>query len=209
MKPLRIGLTGGIASGKSLVSQLFADKKIDIIDADKIARELFIKNAPLLENLKQEFGSGIFTEQGELDRKALAKIVFNSEEKLAWLNQLTHPLVAKEIISQLSKVNSPYVILDFPLLFNKSGEIPAHLKALVDRVLVIEVSLENQIKRLCQRDNIQKEAALAIINNQSTLSQKLELADDVINNDGELNQLTPQVNKLDKFYLELANGQSL
>jgi dephospho-CoA kinase len=171
MKPLKIGLTGGIASGKSVISQQFANQHIDIIDADKIAKDLFVKDAPLLKTLKAKFGSKIFTGQDDLDRKALGNIVFNSEEDLAWLNQLTHPLITKEIKSQLSRVRSPYVILDIPLLINQFGEIPSHLKALIDRVLVIEVSLENQIKRLCLRDNISEEAAMTIIRNQSTLTK--------------------------------------
>jgi dephospho-CoA kinase len=203
---LKIGLTGGIASGKSQVSRLFSKLKIDVIDADEIARSLFKTGSPLLASLKARFGENIFNDDTSLNRKALGKIVFNNPDDLKWLNQLTHPEVSKEINRQLLKVSSPYVILDIPLLVDKSGLIPEHLKQLVDRVLVIDTNLENQLIRLCARDNISIEEAQAVINTQSSLDQKLEFADDVICNNTELSALESQVELLHNQYIVLAKS---
>ena len=208
MDLLKIGLTGGIASGKSVVSALFKRHKVPIIDADKIARDLFAPNAPLLEKLKQKFGNAIFYETGELDRKSLGKIVFNSSADLKWLNQLTHPQVAKEITRQLNSLKCPYVILDIPLLIDMSGKIPQHLKPFIDRVLVIDTSEKNQIARLCHRDNISPEMAVSIMANQSSREQKLNLADDIIDNNGQIEQLESQVTLLHNQYLKLSHARS-
>lgn len=204
MEPLKIGLTGGIASGKSQISRLFAEKKVTIIDADQIARDLFCPGAPILQDLKTKFGSKIFEADGRLDRKALGKIVFNSASDLAWLNQLTHPQVSLEIKRQLDLANSPYVILDIPLLVDKSGKIPPHLNAVIDRVLVIDISPELQIQRLCERDQISAPEAQAVISNQSTLAQKMVFADDIIDNSGSLEALQSQVSRLHKKYLKIS-----
>ena len=203
-KPLRIGLTGGIASGKSYISNLFKSYSVSVIDADEIARSLFEVGSDHLSALRQKFGDAIFNQNGSLNRKALGKIVFNSSRDLDWLNQFTHPLVRQEIERQLSFVSSSYVILDIPLLIDKSGEIPAHLKTFVDRILVIDLQLESQIKRLCTRDEIDRTHARSIIETQSSIEQKLKLADDVIDNNGEIEALAPQVEKLHQFYLNLA-----
>ncbi|WP_444994562.1 dephospho-CoA kinase [Aliikangiella sp. IMCC44359] len=206
MNQLRIGLTGGISSGKSSVSQLFKQHQITLIDADQIARDLFAPNAPLLTSLKNKFGDDIFFSNGELDRKKLGKIVFNSKEDLAWLNRLTHPKVAENIEQQLAAAISPYVILDIPLLIDKSGQVPAHLANFIDRILVVDVTEENQINRLCARDNLSKADAQSIIANQSTRKQKLALADDIIDNNGDFNQLETQVEQLHNYYLTLSDN---
>lgn len=203
MSILKIGLTGGIASGKSEVSKMFNSLSTPIIDTDKIARNLFKKNSPLLNDLKARFGQAIF-KNNNLDRKALGKIVFNSSEDLLWLNQLTHPLITKNIEKQLERLDSPYVIIDIPLLVNKQGEIPSHLKPFIDRVLVVSVPVDIQIQRVCSRDKVTKEDALAIINNQSSLEQKLALADDVIDNTKTLEELESQIALLHNKYLNIA-----
>lgn len=205
---LTIGLTGGIASGKSLVSQYFKDLNIDIVDSDKIAKDLFKENSPHLKPLKIKFGDSIFIENNnkkmiELDRKALGKIVFSDPEKLTWLNNFTHPLINAEMKKQLSKANSDYVILDIPLLITKEGVIPKHLGDLIDKVLVIRTTLENQIERVIKRDYISEEQALNIINSQSSLKQKLLLADDVIDNNTDQQALKEQIKKLHQKYLSI------
>lgn len=209
MNLLKVGLTGGIAAGKSSVCQLFAEEGVPIIDADQIARDLFTLGNPLLSQLKQKFGSAIFFNNGELNRKALGNIVFNASEDLNWLNQLTHPEIAKEIKRQLIQIktntNSPYVILDIPLLIDLSGQVPAHLKPFIDRILVINTSLNIQIQRLSQRDKLDKTQALAIINNQSSLQQKLKLADDVIDNNNDIESLDSQVRFLHNHYINISN----
>ncbi|TQV71379.1 dephospho-CoA kinase [Aliikangiella marina] len=203
---LKIGLTGGIASGKSTVSGLFASRQITIIDADKIARDLFKADSPLLKDLRERFGDSIFIATGELDRKALGSIVFSSPEALKWLNDFTHPKVAAEIKKQLSQARSPYVILDIPLLIKEDGTIPLHLKQVIDRVLVVDVSEATQISRIISRDKVDRAHALRIINSQSTREQKLKLADDVIDNNLDLSHLESQVKLLHNHYLGLAKS---
>jgi len=203
VKPLTIGLTGGIASGKSQVSQLFAARAIEIIDADEIARDLLKPDSPLLKPLKARFGNAIFDHNAILNRKALARIVFDSKEQLQWLNELMHPQVAKGMRARLEKATSPYVILDIPLLIDQTGIIPAHLKSLVDRVLVVDVSPQLQIERIIKRDQRTTLEAEAIIANQSSREQKLTLADDVLDNSGPVEALEPQVELLHNRYMEM------
>lgn len=208
MSVLRIGLTGGIASGKSKVSHLFSQKSIPIIDADTIARDLFKPKASLLKNLKEKFGESIFYANGELDRKALGKLVFNSPNDLKWLNQLTHPKISAEIKRQLSRIKSGYVILDIPLLINPSGTIPSHLKEHIDRILVITIEPEVQLQRLLSREQLSLTDAQSVINNQSSLDQKLQFADDLIDNNGNLKMLESQVDMLDNKYTKLSTRNS-
>ena len=208
MKPLTIGLTGGIASGKSQVSRLFAARAIEIIDADEIARDLLEPGEPLLKPLMARFGNAIFDQNGILDRKALARIVFDSKEQLQWLNELMHPQVAKAMRERLEKATSPYVILDIPLLIDQSGSIPAHLKSLVERVLVVDVSKQLQIERVINRDKRSVNEAKAIIANQSSREQKLALADDVLDNNGAIEALEPQVELLHNRYMEMCRKPS-
>ncbi|MGX5201524.1 dephospho-CoA kinase [Aliikangiella sp. IMCC44632] len=198
---LKVGLTGGIASGKSTVCRIFSDLGAPIIDADKIAKSLFVKGSKHLAELKKRFGSQIFTASEELDRAKLREIVFNSKAELEWLNKLTHPLIAQQISNQLSIIKHPYVIIDIPLLINLNGEIPQHLKSLIERVLVVDCTIENQISRVKKRDDISYNAAKAIIKSQSSRKQKLALADDVIENNGELSSLVSKVNTLHQYYL--------
>jgi dephospho-CoA kinase len=212
-KLLKIGLTGGIASGKSAVSQLFKQQSVSVIDADNIARELLTHNISLLDKIKHKFGSSIFFDDHSLNRKALAQIVFNSSADLAWLNQLTHPLVAQKIQTEIDLLTSvrttpdkaplSYVILDIPLLVDKNGCIPQHLEPFIDRILVVKTSVQSQRDRLTKRDGVNEAHADKIIQSQSTLAQKLALADDIIDNDGPIEQLEPQVLQLHNYYLSL------
>ena len=199
---LIIGLTGGIASGKTQVSQYFTALGVEVIDSDKIAKDLFKPNSPYLEKLRAKFSDGIFFSNQELDRKALGKIVFANKILLEWLNNFTHPLIYSEMKAQLSRSQSAYVVLDIPLLVNDKGDIPDHLRSVIDRVLVINSELETQINRLFKRDKMSRKEALNIINSQSSIQQKLALADDVIDNNGSLQELKHQVAQLHNQYLK-------
>jgi len=201
--PLTIGLTGGIASGKSQVCKIFTDFGITIIDSDQIAKDLFKNNSEHLQKVKEKFGRSVFFPEGSLDRKALGNIVFSDPEKLNWLNNFTHPLIFDEIKQQLSSASSEYVIVDIPLLIDSTGEISSHFKTLLDRILVINTSEKNQLKRLLVRDDISEEQALKIINSQSSLKQKLLLANDIIDNNGSIENLRDQVESIHKKYLLL------
>ena len=208
MSILKIGLSGGIASGKSKVSEIFTKLGVPIIDADQIARNLFAPGAPLLKLLRQRFGAGIFNAAGELDRKALGRIVFKSPADLQWLNQLTHPKVSEAIQAELNQINALYVILDIPLLVDSSGNIPDRLRSLIDRVLIVDVTEQTQLSRLCQRDNISVEDAQAIIANQANRNSRLALADDIIDNNGKVEQLESQVTLLHNQYLTMSRARS-
>ena len=200
---LKIGLTGGIASGKSLVSQCFSELGVDIIDADKIAKSLFEPKSKHLHSLTGHFGSHILDHNKELNRKALAKIVFSDSSQLEWLNHFTHPLVSKEMRAQLDKVKSNYVILDIPLLIDKGAKIPSRLIPFIDRILVVKTDIDLQINRIIKRDNRTTEDALAIINNQSSLQEKLALANDVIDNNQNKQSVKEQVIQLHQLYSSL------
>jgi dephospho-CoA kinase len=201
MPKLIVGLTGGIASGKSQVSRYFKELGVEVIDADEIARELFSADSPHLTTLREEFGDLIFNQDKTLNRKALGSIVFSNPEKLAWLNQMTHPLVAEQILQQLSQSHSPYVILDVPLLIKRDGSTPSYLGEIINRVLVIDVTEETQVKRVIRRDNISKEHAMKIFSTQATTEQRKANADDIIDNNGGLQSLKAQVLKLHDYYL--------
>ena len=201
---LKIGLTGGIASGKSLASQYFADLGIDVIDADKIARDLFKRGSPHLIPLTAHFGEDIFDAQGELQRKKLGRVVFSQQNELQWLNEFTHPLISAEMARQIEQVETTapaYVILDIPLLVKENGEIPAYLNQLIDRVLVIATDLPTQLARLMARDRISDKEAMMIIDNQSSWTQKLACADDVINNNDDQKTLKERVSAMHQNYL--------
>ena len=197
---LKIGLTGGIASGKSLVSGYFLELGIEVIDADKIAKDLFKAESRHLIPLIEHFGSNVLDSNGELNRKALGKIVFSDPKQLNWLNHYSHPLVNQEMKRQLSTIKSQYVILDIPLLIDKDSKIPLRLRPFIDRILVVKTHQERQIERVIARDGRSKEDALDIINNQSSLKEKLALADDVIDNNKTKQDVKNQVCRLHTFY---------
>ncbi len=203
---LKIGLTGGIASGKSLASDYFNQLGVDVIDTDKIARELFKDHSPHLIALEDQFGKTIFSSDGVLDRKALATIIFSNKKQLKWLNDFSHPLISEKIIQQLSQLNSHYVIIDIPLLVDINGNIPNHLKKLIDRVLVIEVNENIQLSRLIKRDNLTKLQALKIIQAQSSNQQKSQVADDIVNNNGKTIELKKQIKQMHEQYITLSKG---
>ena len=205
MQPLKIALTGGIASGKSSVSRLFNQKAIALIDTDQIARDLFKTNAPLLTPLRSRFGDDIFDSEGELNRKSLGKRVFQSEQDLTWLNELIHPKISEQIKRQLKLVRSQYVIIDIPLLVNTTGKVSNHLLPFIDRILVIDISPALQTKRQCQRDNTNIKQALLVQRSQSSPHQKLRLANDVIDNNGSIAELEYQVSLFHNHYLNLSS----
>lgn len=191
-----MGLTGGIGSGKSTVSKLFAAHGIDIIDADKIARNIVETQAPVLDQIVKKFGQDILDFQGYLNRSKLREIIFTEPNKRQWLEQLLHPLIYSEMQVQAERAPSPYCIQVIPLFTQQD-------KTRVDRVLVVDASEADQIKRASERDRINPTQAQAILNTQITRKQRLLLADDVIVNDNHLEHLKQAVEKLHALYLEL------
>ena len=195
---LIVGLTGGIGSGKSAASQWFETQGINVVDADIAAREIVEKGQPALAQIQSAFGDWVLLESGELNRKALREHIFQHPSARQQLEEITHPAIRQSIIVQLEQANSPYVILVSPLLF----ETNQHL--LTQRTLLIDASIELQIQRASQRDGQSVAQIENIIQAQMPRDRKLDLADDIAINDGHLEHLYTQLQKLHLHYLELS-----
>jgi len=177
-----VGLTGGIASGKTLVSNELRKLGAHIIDADVIAREIVEPGSPALAEIVKEFGAGILKADGTLDRKALAKIVFSDKEKLLILNRITHPKIIERTKALIGEIRSahkdPLIIIDAAVL------IEAGIHASVDEVVVVHISEDEQMKRLIARDNLTDDEARKRVASQLPLKEKTVHADYVIDNSG-------------------------
>lgn len=195
---LTIGLTGGIGSGKTTVADKFATLGIELVDADLLSREVVAPGTAALQEIASRFGDSILTSQGELDRKALRKIVFNNPEQRQWLEQLLHPAIAKLIKTRLQNCKSSYCILVSPLLL----ETKQH--EFVDRILVVDVPEDLQLERAMLRDGSDESTIRGIIEAQVDRATRLKTADDTIDNSLPLDSLDRQVIKLHNHYLELA-----
>lgn len=195
---LVIGLTGGIGSGKSTVAELFQRQGIDLVDADVIAREVVAPGEPALARIAAHFGQQIIDEQGNLRRAALRERVFTEPAERQWLEQLLHPLIHARIREQLSNCRSPYCLLVSPLLLETSQ------KALVDRVLVVDVSRETQLNRTMARDGSSRETVEAILAAQSSRDARRAAADEIIDNEMTLAALSDRVAALHQAYLVLS-----
>jgi dephospho-CoA kinase len=193
-----VALTGGIASGKSAVEQRFAAHGVEIIDADLLAREVIAAGTPGLDEVVKAFGSGVLKGDGSLDRKAMRERVFADPRARQRLEAIVHPRVRQAIREALAQASSAYCMLVIPL-FVESGEY-----GWVDRVLVVDVPRETQVKRLLARDGISRELAESMIDSQATREQRLAIADDVIDNSADLNSLGGAVALLHAKYLDLA-----
>ena len=197
-----VGLTGGIGSGKSTIAELFAELGVPIIDADLVARQVVEKGSPLLAEIVAHFGPEILLEDGALNRAALREKVFNHESEKQWLNQLLHPAIRHEMLRQLASQQAPYCIFMVPLLIENK------LTALCQRILVVDVSEQTQMTRASKRDNNQLALIKNIMQSQVSRSERLQHADDVINNDADLSESLPQLKQkvldLHHLYLQLA-----
>jgi len=195
---LVIGVTGGIGSGKTAVTDEFTRLGITIVDADVAARTVVANGKPALQEIASRFGQHILLENGDLDRAALRTIVFKDPEQRKWLEQLTHPLIRQEIIQGLQDAQSPYVILASPLLI-ESGQ-----NKLVNKTLVVDVPVEMQIERTTSRDNNSAEQVKAIIQAQIPRHDRLKHADHVIVNDQDLVHLREQVELQHQQFLKMS-----
>jgi len=194
----RVGLTGGIASGKSTVAKYFDALGVPILDSDQIARDVVEPGQPPLERLVERFGRSILTPDGHLDRPALRNIVFSDPKARADLEALTHPAIGAAMEAQSAAAGGPYQILVIPLLVEKN------LVSHVDRVLVVDCAEELQIRRLRERDGSTPEQVGAILRAQVPRAVRLKAADDVLSNDTDLGALRDQVAALHTRYLDLA-----
>lgn len=195
---LRIGLTGGIASGKSTVAELFAELGATIIDTDVIAREVVMPGQPALEEIAATFGDSVIADDGSLRRDAMRKLVFADDEARKRLEAILHPRIQDETRRQANQASGAYQLIVVPLLVESS------LKAFVDRILVIDCDEDTQIRRLLARDAESEEQARRMIAAQSSRAERLAIADDVITNDQSLAATGDQVAALHEIYLSLA-----
>jgi dephospho-CoA kinase len=194
----RVGLTGGVASGKSTAAKFFGALGVPILDSDQVAREVVEPGQPPLERLVERFGASILTPDGHLDRPALRDIVFSDPRARADLEALTHPAIGAALEARSATAGGPYQILVIPLLVEKN------LSSNVDRVLVIDCPQELQVRRLRARDRSTARQAQAILDAQAPRAVRLEAADDVITNDADMSAVQSQVAALHARYLELA-----
>lgn len=195
---LKIGLTGGIASGKSAASDCFSVRGIPVIDADVVARDVAKAGTPAIQEIEAAFGKKFIRPDGNLDRRLVRSLIFSDPRKRHELEAILHPRIKKAMLSQLARVSAPYCILAIPLL------IEADQRDLVDRVLVIDAPRAIQIKRLMQRDQISQDEAEAILNTQLDRDTRVKFADDLIVNDGSRTDLDAAIEKLHQKYLSLA-----
>ncbi|MBN8411043.1 dephospho-CoA kinase [Halomonas denitrificans] len=198
-----IGLTGGIASGKSTVARLFGELGVRWVDADDIAREVVAPGEPALKAIVDRYGDTILNREGRLDRSALRDIVFANEKERRWLEATTHPRIRERLTTRLALLqqqDSPYVLLVSPLLF-ESGQAD-----MVQRKLVVDVAEDVQMERAMARDKIDADQAKAILGSQMPREKRLSLADDVLVNEGDLSALVDAVKALDERYRAMAGS---
>lgn len=195
-----VGVTGGIGSGKTAATGRFQALGIKVVDADLASRVVVEPGRPALQVIAGHFGPGVIAGDGTLNRRALREIVFAQPEERQWLERLTHPLIAQEILHQIQSSTSPYTILASPLLL-ESGQW-----RMAQRVLVIDVPEAVQIARTAARDKTDAAGVKAIIAAQMQRQDRLAKADDLIVNDGSLAELHAAVDRLHCRYLELARA---
>ena len=199
---LKVGLTGGIGSGKTSVSRVFEKLGIPVIDTDVIAHDLVNNNGSILKQITDTFGTDLLTLNGELNRKKLARLVFNKKENKQSLENILHPRIKSEVLHQIERLNSgqnppAYAIIVIPLL------IESDYHDIIDRILVVIADEAIRIARVQKRDNRSLSEIRAIINNQVDDSTRLGEADDIIENNSNINMIDKQVKDLHEKFLHL------
>ena len=194
---LRVGLTGGIASGKSTVADLFAELGIPVIDTDLIARDVVAPGEQALEEIRAGFGPDVIGPDGSLDRAAMRRRIFSDSTQRRALEAILHPRIRAEALRQADAAIGPYQLIVVPLL------VDSPLQHSVDRILVVDCSETTQIARLVRRDAESEDRARQILAAQSSRATRLAIADDIISNEGDLEATRRQVNRLDAVYRSL------
>ena len=197
--PYIVALSGGIASGKSTIANLFAQLGVPIIDADVIARQVVEIGTDAYKLIVKHFSQEILLPNNEIDRSQLRDIIFNNDHERLWLNNLLHPIIQEQTQIQIAQQTAAYVIWVVPLL------VENNLYNLADRVLMVDTPEQLQLERLIQRDNIDESLAKKMISSQISSQKRLTYADDIIVNNGDLTSLIAQVNKLHQQYLNNFN----
>jgi dephospho-CoA kinase len=195
---LIVGLTGGIGSGKSTIAALFQKLGVPVIDADDIARQLVQPGMPALNEIVDTFGPDCLTSDGTLDRRRMRERVFSRPDEKKLLESILHPKIRHAMLQQVAALETRYCILSIPLLLEQGWQ------DLVDRVLVIDCPETLQMARICKRDHISAQQAQLILDHQADRLARLEIADEIITNTGDLAELLQQVTALHRHYLQLA-----
>jgi dephospho-CoA kinase len=196
----RVALTGGIASGKSTVANLFAALGATLVDTDVLAREVVAPGTPLLAEVANHFGAGILDADGSLDRRKLRDRVFADPAERRWLEERLHPAIRALTEARCEAATGPYCLVAIPLLVETGGE------SRFDRVLVVDCDPELQLARVMARDGISRGAAQRMLHAQASRAARLSVADDVIHNDSDVAHLCDQVEKLHRVYVTAASG---
>lgn len=199
---LIVGLTGGVASGKSTVERAFQELGVPVIDADQVAREVVKPGQPALERIAARFGADILLPDGSLDRRALRALVFADEDARRALEGITHPAIRERLRQWREALTAPYGVLSAAIL------VEAGLNSLCDRVLVVDASRDTQLRRLMARDGVDAALAEQMLAAQATREQRLEAADDVIVNENGIGTISEWVASCHAFYLQLAHGEA-
>ena len=195
-------MTGGIASGKSLVADLFGNLGVNTVDTDIVAREVAKPGSPALDEIRNAFGDGVIAADGSLDRAAMRDIIFSDSGKRKQLESILHPRIHDASFHQVKRATGSYVIVVVPLLFNSS------MKEAMHRILVVDCNEETQIERLMMRDNESREQARRILATQASREERLSIADDVIGNDDDIESVRLAVTLLHQAYLERAGQRT-
>ena len=201
-RALRIGLTGGIGSGKSAASREFARLGVTVIDTDLIARELVQPGQPALAEIVARFGSEMLDENGNLDRTRLRKTVFSDPGLRTQLEAILHPRIRERAVALAEQVKGPYCVLVIPLLVETTGDYP------LDRILVIDTPRELQLERIAARDGLPESEIEAILATQASRAQRLAIADDVVVNDTSPEYLRSEIERLHHLYSETGHDRT-
>jgi dephospho-CoA kinase len=197
-----VGLTGGIASGKTTISNLFAELGVPIIDTDVISRDLLVRGEQAYHQVCAHFGNQILFANGDINRASLRKIIFSDPQQKSWLETMLHPLIfqrSHDAIIEHSRAS--YVLVVVPLLFE------TNFQSLVDRILVVDCPAEQQIQRLMKRDDIDDKLANSMLAQQLSNAERLTRAHDIIKNREDGADLVTQVAALHHFYTQLADSR--
>lgn len=198
---LVIGLTGGIGSGKSTVTELFANLAVPVIDTDIVSRDVVLPGSPAMKEIGIAFGKQYIQADGRLNRDAMRQLVFSDAKAREKLESILHPRIRKLVWIWVEQQQSPYCIVVVPLLFEKGWS------DYFDRILVVDAEEEIQIERTMRRDHLSREEVEAIMHSQIPRQQRLESADDIIENHMNASELQQQVQRLHQNYLNLAKGE--
>ena len=197
---LKVGLTGGIGSGKSTAVDAFRVLGVPIIDADQIAKQSVKKDQPALAEIVKTFGKDILLNNGELDRELLKKQVFSHSKSLIALESILHPHIKATVLQQIKAIKSattppPYVIVDIPLLVEKSYQ------DIFDYIIVVDCSAEQQIERVMQRDGLGETSIKKIMDKQASRTQRKQIASHILDNSKDVEDLIQQLNQLHQYFV--------